>query len=295
MHFGFLSWNWCVWTQNRDHLKLRLLDRLDWDVAALQEVAPTSVTKLRDQYGAHAVVTPDEPCASSTPPEHRGYGCVIVARNGAHVSDASAIPEASTADEPLWDGSDPLPGSLVSATVTLRDGSRLTAIAAHAPHSARRGDDRLRRIERKLRTYAALEAWIAERLDVVIGIDGNAWIDGGRADLFDSPTARDGPQVEVDRFFLDGPGRHGVRDVFRSWLDGNPATKDRLQRRRPEGPLAVTFVRGSNRVVADRFDAVMASPTFAVRSVEHDYEDSVCAGSDHSYVLATLERVRPAE
>jgi hypothetical protein len=50
----------------------------------------------------------------------------------------------------------------------------------------------------------------------------------------------------------------------------------------------VTFVRGTTRKVADRFDAIMAATTFAVQQVEHSYEDSVSAGSDHSYVLAQL-------
>ena len=80
------------------------------------------------------------------------------------------------------------------------------------------------------------------------------------------------------------------------WTANRDATKlallDRLeavQRRRPAGPLAVTFVRGTIRKVADRFDAIMASTRLNVHHVEHNYEDAVSAGSDHSYVLATLE------
>ena len=80
------------------------------------------------------------------------------------------------------------------------------------------------------------------------------------------------------------------------WTANRDATKlallDRLeavQRRRPAGPLAVTFVRGTIRKVADRFDAIMASTRLNVHHVEHNYEDAVSAGSDHSYVLATLQ------
>ena len=63
----------------------------------------------------------------------------------------------------------------------------------------------------------------------------------------------------------------------------------RLVDRGAAGPLAVTFVRGTIRKVADRFDAIMASTRLNVHHVEHNYEDAVSAGSDHSYVLATLE------
>ena len=51
----------------------------------------------------------------------------------------------------------------------------------------------------------------------------------------------------------------------------------------------MTFVRGTTRKVADRFDAIMASPALAVQQVDHSYEDSVSAGSDHSYVLAQFD------
>ena len=172
------------------------------------------------------------------------------------------------------------------------DGSVIEVVAAHPPHSAGKGEDRAMRIERKLRTYAALERWVKGRNNVVVGIDGNAWIDTACDKRFSTrptPVPPDGPQLAVSKFFYDGPERHGLQDVYREWLHQDSARIDAIRSRRPLGPLAVTFVRGTTHKVADRFDAIMASPAFAVQQVEHSYEASVSAGSDHSYVLAQLE------
>lgn len=287
---GVLSWNWCVWTQPRDRLKLALLDRLDWTVAALQEVSVESVQRISDRFpDADIACGVDLSVDALTPgQESPSYGCAVVVRNGAAIINAGVI--APTQDERWRSDSTPLAASLVYARVAMPSGVPIAVVAAHAPHAAGRGDDRDRRVERKVRTYLDLEAWLRQRdLPAIVGIDGNAWIDGGMRDLWRRPSADPAdPQWSVGQFFCDGPRRHGLRDTYRAWLESDPARLDEVRHRRPDGPLAVTYVRGTTRKVADRFDAVMASPEFRVHSVEHDYEDSVAAGSDHSYVLAWL-------
>ena len=52
--------------------------------------------------------------------------------------------------------------------------------------------------------------------------------------------------------------------------------------------MRVANVRGTVRKLEERFDAVMASERIEVIEVEHCYEASVAAGSDHSYVYAHM-------
>jgi len=286
--FGLVSWNWCVWTANRDPEKLALLDRLDWSVAALQETSTESLERIALRF-------PDVDIASGCDLSNQlhgltpQYGSSIVTRNGARIIDSGLVP-ADNARGGWVPGSEPMPESMVWSRVRLADGTDLVAVAAHAPHSAGSGDDGTRRVERKVRTYRALEQWLRRAPHpVVVGIDGNCWIDGSVDDLYGAPVVPAGPQEAVNRFFHDGPSRHGVRDVYREWLFEDPDRLEAVERRRPNGPLAVTFVRGASRKVADRFDAVMASTDVRVRHVDHSYDDAVSAGSDHSYVHATLD------
>ena len=305
MTFGVISWNFCVWTNSRNAQKVEFLDSLDWSIALLQEVSPEAVDAIRSGIAGVNVVSgvdllrdpTSNPQPEAPAPRVRDFGCAILARNGAKILDSRLIPSAeldpaSKSDlTKFGDASLPLPESLLWAQVKLAGGPVIEAVAAHPPHSAGKGEDKAMRIERKLRTYAALERWVKSRTNVVVGIDGNAWIDTACNDPFDLqaiPNTRDDPQQAVSDFFYGGPEHHGLQDVYREWLHKDPARIDAIRSRRPLGPLAVTFVRGTTRKVADRFDAIMASPALAVQQVDHSYEDSVSAGSDHSYVLAQL-------
>lgn len=286
--FGVLSWNWCVWTANRDHDKVALMDRLHWSVALLQETATEALARIALQF-PEAEIASGRDLTNGLYGTDPAYGASVVTRNGARILDSGLVPFDGTSSGWRPD-SEPMPESMVWAHIQLVDRTELLAVAAHAPHSAGSGDDQSRRVQRKVRTYKALEQWLRDQsLPVVVGIDGNCWIDGGVDDLFGEPSVPRGPQEEVNRFFYDGPERHGVRDVYRDWLFEDRARLQAVQQRRPNGPLAVTYVRGTTRKVADRFDAILASPDVKVRSVEHSYEDAVSAGSDHSYVCATLE------
>ena len=306
MTFGVLSWNFCVWTNNRNEQKVEFLNGLDWSIALLQEVSPEAIEAIQSGIAGVTVVSGVDLLRAQADPTQqnepalrvRNFGCAILARNGAKILGSGLIPSTeldrdSKSDLTRFgDASLPLVESLVHAQVELPGGPVIEAVAAHPPHSAGKGEDRAMRIERKLRTYAALERWVTVPPNVVVGIDGNAWIDTACKDPFDLlaiPKTREDPQIAVSDFFYDGPERHGLQDVYREWLHQDPARIDAIQSRRPHGPLAVTFVRGTTRKVADRFDAIMASPAFAVQQVDHSYEDSVSAGSDHSYVLAQLE------
>ena len=181
----------------------------------------------------------------------------------------------------------------------------LLVVSAHAPHAAGEGDERVRRILRKRRTYEVLRQFIGGRGPVVLGIDANAWIDPEPDELgvFGGPLVplaeRDRPDPSIDQSdigqFLDNGFVDGEyepdepRDALRRWLKGNPDRRAEVLARRPYGPWAVTYNRSANYARPDRRDIVMVSSEIEVRNVEHDYEDSLAAGSDHSYVLCDLE------
>ncbi|MFZ4433312.1 MAG: hypothetical protein ACOYOQ_08985 [Microthrixaceae bacterium] len=286
---AFVSWNWYVVTSNRDHLKLDLLERLGADVCALQEVGPESLAAIRDRWpDAQVVPGPDLATTNRHADEEPvTHGCVIVARHGWDVIDQGPVPFRTTReDDP--EGSTPQSGSAVWADLRSPSGTMLHALAVHAPHaSGRTRVERIRRVARKLRSYEAVEQWVRDRENVVLGIDGNIWIDACQ-DLFGDHRAVEGGQYPADSFYHEGVDRHGLRDTFRTWLAEHPDELDAIRRRRPDGPLEVTYVRGQSRKFGQRVDAVMASTTIGVDQVEHSYTDAILAGSDHSYVRAEL-------
>lgn len=296
MKFGAVTWNMCVWTENRNHLKFRLLDRLDWHIATLQEVSLTTLTALRERFDDGNVVgAHDFDIDVNSDADVVDYGCVIATRRGATILESGLVPTDDSANGPWLGQSTPHHGTLVWARVRLPDDTELDVVSAHPAHAYGRGVDRRRRVHRKLRAYVALERWITQRDPSIVGMDANAWIDGGRGHQLFNPSFtetdsdRADDQRDINLFFQDSWNRHGHHDVYRAWLEADPSRLDAVRDQRPEGPLAVTFVRGTTRKVADRFDALLASPSIRVHDVAHAYDNSVAAGSDHSYVLATLE------
>ena len=181
-------------------------------------------------------------------------------------------PTVKLVDVPEIDcGGDPLPGdtpevpreALVAAEIET-DGVTVSVVSAHPPHSAGRSDEeRAWRLRGKLGIYDALTAWVTGRQNVVVGMDANWWLDSSP---FSTPAWDDeDEQAAVARFFFDPEHGHGLRDAFRSFLSEHPVELERIEARRPNGPLAVTHVRGGNRPIADRFDALMVSRSAAYR------------------------------
>ncbi len=288
--FRFVSWNWCVFTTNRDQLKIELLRRLEWDVCALQEVGPESFERIGEAFPGCSVISGQALADGHEHPDadDPDYGCALFVSASWEVLDHGLVPVVDHDGE--WrTGSTPIGGSLVWASLRNSNGTEVDVVSGHPPHAAGTGEDRRRRVERKVRTYSALETWLNERRDrnVVAGLDGNCWIDACE-DLYGTPTDPEGEQWAVGQFFHNGPERHGLRDTFRAWLEAHPERMSEIRKRRPHGPLAVTFVRGTVRKFGERFDAVMASERICVVGVEHSYEDAVVHGSDHSYVHAQL-------
>lgn len=279
----FVTWNWNVFNPGRMADKLALLERLQPDVAALQEVSRATAAALRAHFPGATVL---EGLSRSAWDGARANGAALLIRRGVDVVHDITPPLVGWEDVDGPDDAIPPPEPLVAAVIRVGE-AEVAVASAHPPHAAGRGAERQWRVVRKLRTYAALESWVNGRDPMVLGMDANAWIDTG-APPFDASVYADDPQRPIMEFLLERPSRHGLRDAFRSWLGDHPDELEEIRRRRPHGPLATTYVRGGNHPVPDRFDVVMVSPSVEVASVEHGYEDSLAAGSDHAYVVADL-------
>lgn len=127
-------------------------------------------------------------------------------------------------------------------------------------------------------------AWLRERpTATIIGIDRNSpkW---ERHDLEDDEWWNRWEPL------LYGPRRvHDLRDVYRDYLYHRPKLAREIRESAPDGPLAVTHVR---RGVPCRYDAISASPEFEVDAVDHLWDESKAAGSDHALVRAVLRGPR---
>lgn len=279
-----LTWNLNAFTNDRTDEKLALLDRLDWDVALLQELLPKSIVEVRDHFPTGRLITRELADGWPNPPSRRRCAVLVrkastfVAERIIDCVDGITGPEPKDCEAPRE--------LLVAADIRIGN-NVVTVVSAHPPHAAGESDyERAWRIESKLRTYAALERFVTPLDNVIVGMDANAWIDYM---LFTQERWDDGSeQADVTRFFYETPARHGLRDALHVWFDTHPTEFATAMSNTPHGPLAVTHFRGKKHPVAERFDVIMVKPTFQVLSIEHNYEDAVAVGSDHAYVLAEL-------
>ncbi len=281
------TWNVNSFNPARSGDKLRLLELVDWDVALLQEVGVRAfeVFTSGSLRGVHAIAL-----LGGAWDKH-AHGVAILVRGGAVVDDGALVPiEADAAGEAdLWRRA-----RIMSARVRLGDadlgGAELTVASFHAPDAAGRGDERLRKIARKMRLFRSLDAWVrASAGPLVVGMDGNVWEDSVEPAALDPKDAF----YEQSRFH-DAGADHGLRDAMFEHLTRN--RPDLLERRRrlgvrPEdGALAVTYQRSTgNHPKVNRMDRIYVSREFRVRDVETLYDEALTVGSDHGLVVAELD------
>lgn len=275
-----LSWNLNAFTSGRTAEKIELLRRLDWDVACLQELLPGSLAELEAAFPGGELATRGFNHEWPKPALRRR--CAVLIRERRLYQGTVEIPCGGTLG--IDDVESPAPSEILAAAQIEIDGRALVVVSAHPPHSAswQKPGERWRLIG-KLRTYAALRAFLLANRPVIVGMDSNAWLDHER----DASDPDDGQDL-VREFFRDG-GVIGVHDALRAWLADHPDELAEIRLRRPRGPLAVTHVTGANHTHAERFDTVLVPTTARVLAIEHNYEDAVAAGSDHAYVRATIQ------
>jgi exonuclease III len=284
MQLRFVTWNLNLFTQGRLGDKLDLLEGVGFDVAAIQEVTRPSVRALRERFPNATIV---DGVSWSGWDSRNAHGATLVVLSGLEVIDQGGLSlEWWHLDGGLIDG--PPLGSIARASV--RVGSKVVEVmAAHPPNAAAKSSEEyLARSLGTVATYGAIERWAASHHPVVLGIDANAWVDTAWSP-FEAPVYSADPQLPIMEFFGDGSSRHGLRDVFRAWLESRPEELAQIRRRRPRGPLATTHMRGGNGPIPDRFDVIMATEAIEPIPVEHHHQDASAAGSDHAVVIADLE------
>jgi len=255
MAFTIVDWN-----VNGFALKgqVELLDRLDWDVALLQEVTRDTWPRFRELGTAGGVAFDHLPPLVGDGPR---YASAVIVRGDASLHEFRVLPDV------------PSPERAAIASVEL-GGRRASVCSWAAPPGVSWGK------AGKGRQVVRFAAWLKARPGpVVVGIDRNApkW---ERLDQQDDEWWNEHEPT------LYGPDRpHDLRDAFREQVDRDPELKDAIAAERPDGPLAVTHRR---RGTDCRYDAIYASPEFDVVRVDHLWDAATAAGSDHAAVVATL-------
>ncbi len=168
------------------------------------------------------------------------------------------------------------PERTLLATVKAAD-SPLIVCSFHTPPGASWG-------EVKPRTLKAIARWLSlQPTPLIFGIDANC-------------PKTDHPDISQNEWWWDdeplllgGSPLHQLRDVFRVHLENSPAELARTIAARPNGPLAVSYIRGNRRRMTEcRYDFIYATPDLAVEKVRYVFDDMVKAVSDHALVIADL-------
>lgn len=264
MRFRFASWN-----VNNRILTVRHLDLLrqaSTDILALQEVSARFHAALTasDLFGWSASSLALRPHQEGEGRSRR-LGCSLFGREPLRLADSSLVPGLVFPER-----------ALVARLVA--PGHRVTACSFHTPPGASWG-------EVKPQTLKAIARWLASQSGpLIVGIDANT-------PKTDHPDLSRSEWWWPDEALLLGPAPlHGLKDALRLHLDAHSEVLAHAVATRPNGPLAVSHVRGNGRKRTEcRYDFIYVSPGVRVHHVEYVFDQSVRSVSDHALVVADLE------
>lgn len=264
----FASWNLRYCGVEQALRRLELLRNASWDLIALQEVSRHAWQAIVEGRVAEAgFCTLDG--FGITPSGRTPRGVALLARNGFQLQTARLIPDLPKAERAL-------------AATTIAENVTVHIVGWHAPNAASEG------VETKMRGYRGIINWL-DTLEgpTVIGFDGNHW---NRSIDLNPPyvPASEDPWLLENRFFGSN-APHRLRDVLFDHLRQYPHEYEDIVKQRPQGPLVVSYVRGSKaNPVEDRFDYIFVSQEVEVTSCSYDYTGAKAVGSDHGLVAAEL-------
>lgn len=263
MDVTVVQWNVNGW-HTLTNEQLGLLERLDWDVLALQELTPSSRNRLSDSGLGDGVLSLD--LLENEMDELHGrplrFSSALFVRAPLKLDGAWVLEDAPSKSRTL------------AATIDA-GGRTFTAASLSMPPSVDWH-------EKKGEQGDRVAEWLSRRgAPTVFGMDRNA-------PKFE-PWRGESVWWPHDSMALFGAdARHDLRDVYVDWLTQRPEERAFLEMVRPDGPAAVSFIRGKPPKAPCRYDVVYASPEFDVLDVRYVYEDAIRAGSDHGLVWARL-------
>ena len=196
----------------------------------------------------------------------------MLARNGFRLADTRLILGLPKAER-----------ALVSRT-GLGD-TPATVPSWHAPNAA--GED----VATKMQGYRGILDWLGTvGGPIVLGFDGNHWNRSLALEPEHVPDSDD--RWLLENQFFGSNKLHRLRDAFLDHLRTHQHEYEEIKKRRPRGPLAVSYIRGSKaNPTEDRFDYVFISEELGVTECSYDYQGAKAAGSDHGLVTADLQLV----
>src|ERR1041384_6999210 len=251
----FASWN--VNYRKLTPRHVTILRNLRPDIAALQEVS----TSFHGALETENLFNWDASSLRLRPPGNnegrsRRLGCSIFGTKRSQLLDCSLLPRVTFRERALI------------ATIEV-DGLGLTVCSFHTPPGTNWG-------EVKPRTLKAIARWLPlQPAPLIFGIDANC-------------PKTDHPDISRNEWWWDdeplllgASPLHDLKDVFRTQLQKNPAELARAIAARPNGPLAVSHLRGKGRVVKKcRYDFIYATPDARVERAEYLFDRKIQAVSD---------------
>lgn len=268
MEITVVDWN--VRGHRNSGLNLRkqgFIESQEADVLLLQELTPAAFRELEDQgwSGAHAL--------QLLPKGHRGlakgnevaFSCAVLTRSDTWRM-SSAATNLHTPSPERW------------LTARLEHGDFSVDAASFACPPGVDWD------EMKTQQGRQIAKWMAGRdRPVIAGIDRN----GPKYESAEGTPElwpRDAPQL------LGPDPAHRLRDILLTLLDQDEERREQAASEHPDGPLAVSYIRGhpGQTQTRCRYDVIYASDGVAVTDVRYLYDDAVAAGGDHAAVIAAL-------
>lgn len=261
MKFKVISWNLKYKKYNRDQIKL--LSSIDADIFLLQEVHKDFFRNLK-KTGSFNWSTFSLRHRPPKPGEgiKKNLGCAILGKTGkfleSYLLETVKFPERT-----------------LIAKVEL-ESTIFTFCSFHIPPGASWK-------EIKPETMKLISSWLRDNEEkTVFGIDANT-------PKTDHPIYRKNEWWWKDEPILMGHNPlHELKDVYRIYLNKNPEIYEKIVRKRPEGPLAVSYRRGTKAKVPCRYDFIYATADLKQLFVDYCYDKATNAGSDHAIVLAEL-------
>jgi len=264
----FASWNLRYCGVEGARRRVDYLRSIDWDVLALQEVSRRAGEVIKESGIAESEAYALD-LFETIPVGTRHHGAALLTCNGFKLSAPKLILGLPKAERVLV------------AKTTLGD-THTTIASWHAPNAASEG------VVTKMQGYQGIVDWLGGSSGpIVLGFDGNHWNRTLDLELKHVPDSAD-PWLLENRFFAAN-SLHRMRDAVLDHLSAHPQEYEQIKELRPQGPLAVSYIRGSKKYpVEDRFDYVFVSGEMEVRSCSYDYKGATAAGSDHALVTADL-------